>query len=144
MLDLMDNRIAVELAEYHLYPFAQNIYHDIFWTFSHFPLPLKEVYPGGEGETITLVALVVSFCLKQPRNPFPELYQKALTYSRQKAQPHFPQDVTVETFLACLLFKYHPTDLHDAIVSLEAGSYFDDKQIYEFNLKKKTVLLNAV
>lgn len=144
MIDLMDFRVAHALSEHHLYPFAENIYVKIFRSFSHFPLPLSDLKLEGEGHTITLIALVVLNSLKLHCSSFSELYPKMLGWTKEEAQPIFPQDTTVETCIGCMLYLYHPADLHDAMAMFDPENIFNQKQMYEYEFKKKTVLMNAV
>ena len=143
MIDQIEDVIARKLADRHHYPFAQNIYHDIFKTFSHFPLKLEDVGVKGPGKTITFLALVVHSCLNNRIKNFNDLYEKCLQELKIIAQDLFPQDITVEVFLGCILYYYHPVDIRSVICEIEAKDRFTTRQEYEFDLKKKTILINA-
>lgn len=143
MIDQIEGVIARKLADRHHYPFAQNIYHDIFKTFSHFPLNLRDVGVKGPGKTITFLALVVNLCITNKLKNFNELYDKVLQDLKKTAQDLFPQDITVEVFLGCILYFYHPVDIRSVICEIDTKDRFTTRQQYEFDLKKKTILINA-
>jgi hypothetical protein len=144
MLDKIDYKIAKELSEYHLYPYALDIYLNIFKHFSHFPLKLKDIGIKGEGMTITFMALVILRCLDNHENDLHKQYDKILTEFKKSIAPYFPPNISVETFLGCLLFYYHPVDIKN-ILSTDAGDkIFDKKERYEYELKKKTILMFTI
>jgi len=144
MLDQIEYRIAQKLAEYHLYPYAKDIYLNIFKKFSHFPLNMRDIGMRGEGKTITFLALVVSKCLAQKHPNFSDLYTAVLKELSEKAAKFFPQDISVETFIGCVLFYYHPSQVKNTLSTIEVSKYLNKDQLYEFELKKKTILIFTV
>ena len=144
MLDKIDYKIAKELSEYHLYPYAQDIYLNIFKHFSHFPLNLRDIRIEGEGTTITFMALVILHCLGNHRNDFPEQYDKLLREFKNSIAPYFPQNISVETFLGCLLFYYHPVDIKNTLSTVNVDKIFDKNEQYEYEIKKETILIFMV
>ena len=75
MIDKIEKQIAYRLALQHNYPYAQEIYLNIFKKFSHFPLNLSDINIKDEGDTITFLALVVYKCFKLKHMPFLDLYK---------------------------------------------------------------------
>ena len=144
MLDRIEYRIANKLAEHHNYPYAQNIYINIFSRFSHFPLKLHDIGIKGEGNTITFMALVVLSCFDHKTKTFPDLYSAVLQKLKKQAASFFPQDIVVETFLGCILYYYHPANIKNILSTIEVSSIFNPKELYEYELKKKTILLFMV
>ncbi len=144
MLDKIDYKIAKELSEYHLYPYAQDIYLNIFKHFSHFPLKLKDIGVEGVGTTITFIALVILRCLGNHGNDLLILYEEILGELKKSIAPNFPQNISVETFLGCLLFYYHPADIKNILSTDELDKIFDEKERYEYEIKKKTILMFIV
>ena len=144
MLDKIEYGIARKLSERHHYPYGQEIYMGIFRNFSHFPLKMEDLGIKGEGTTITFLALVILRCFSYPSNNLFELYKSILDELNQSAAPHFPQDITVETFLGCILYFYHPVEIKNILNSIEIEGIFDEKQIYEFELKKQTILMFSI
>ncbi len=144
MLDKIDYKIAKELSEYHMYPYSQDIYLNIFKHFSHFPLKLRDIGIEGEGTTITFMALVILRCLNNHGNDLPEQYEKILREFKLSVAPYFPQNISVEIFLGCLLFYYHPVDVKNTLSTVEADKIFDKNEQYEYELKKKTILMFVV
>ena len=144
MLDKIESRIANQLAEHHLYPFARNIYCDIFRAFSQFPLKLADIGMEGEGKTITFLALVIHEC-SQAKNPnFDKLFQGILANLQKKAARFFPHDITVETLLGCTLYYYHPSRLRNVLSSQAIENHLNELQQYEYEIKKNTILLYVV
>ena len=143
MLDQIENQIARNLADRHLYPYAQNIYLDIFKAFSHFPLKLKDVDLDGEGHTITFLALVVKTCFDKKVSSFLHLYQEVLEKLMPLSQK-MVQDVVVETYLGCMLYYYHPVHLRSQLGKNSAAGFFSEKERYEYELKRKTILIFAI
>jgi len=141
MLDQIEYKIAKKLSEFHHYPFAQNNYINIFKAFSHFPLKLSDVGVNSEGKTITFMSLVVLRCFEKDKQDFPSFFQNLLKLMKQQAAPFFPQDITVETYLGCVLFYYHPSQIRNALSIKNMKTDFNDKQLYEFDFKKKTILI---
>lgn len=144
MLDKIERRIARELADHHNYPYGQEIYTSIFKAFSYFPLSLKQMRITGEGQTIIFLAMVVLNCLEFREKDIFKRYHTLLERYKKTVVPIYPQDISVETFLGCLLYTYHPVDLRSAFASIDITPIFDKKQQYEYDLKKKTILIYAI
>jgi hypothetical protein len=144
MVDKIDYKIAKELSEYHMYPYAQDIYLNIFKHFSHFPLKLNDIGIEGEGTSITFMAMVILRCLDDHGNDLAEQYEKILREYKHIVAPYFPQNISVETFLGCLLFYYHPVDIKNTLSTVDVDKIFDKKEQYEYELKKKTILMFVV
>jgi len=145
MLDIADEKIAQKLANRYLYPFALNIYHDIFKAYSHFPLQISKIDLNLSGKTVTYISWVVYECFNHNCDDFLSLFYTVRDIMTEKAKPFLFQDVTVETFLGCLLYYYHPTDIRSALSSYSVGKLnFSEKERYEFEIKKKTLLLFAL
>ncbi|MBN2423460.1 MAG: hypothetical protein JXR46_07965 [Calditrichaceae bacterium] len=146
MLDRIDYQIAEELAEHHNYPYAQNIYSDIFKAFSYFPISLSKLNIESESESIVFIALVIRDCLKRHgrNDDFELLFRKILSEMNYKAAEHMPQDITVETFLGCALYYFHPLDLRSSLFTIDLKRFFNNKQLHEYEIKKKTVFLFVV
>ena len=144
MLDQIEESIARELADHYLYPFARNIYQDIFRSFSHFPLNLKDIDMNGPGTTITYLALVVKMCLQNKNNDFNELFENVQNLLYSKVKPLLIQEPKVETFLGCILYAYHPSQIKNAFSSIRVENIFTEKEIYEYHLKRKTILIYAL
>jgi hypothetical protein len=144
MLDQIEKRIARDLADHHNYPYGQEIYNSIFKAFSYFPLKLKEMEIKGEGKTITFMAMVVLHCLEFRERDIFNCYRALLERYQKTVAPGYPQDISVETFLGCLLYTYHPVDLRSAFSNIDVTVIFDKKQQYEYELKKKTILIYAI
>jgi len=145
MLDKIEYHIARNLADRHNYPFAQNIYISIFKSFSHFPIKLKDIGIYNEGNTITFMALVVLKCLGREKNGFLDLYNDILQQLKLNVEQYFPQDIDVETFLGCALYYYHPVNIKNDLSSVDMlEKIFDEKQMYEYEMKKKTILMFTV
>ena len=144
MLDQMDNLTAQKLAEHHHYPFAQNIYQNIFKAFSYFPLNLDAVGRNGPGKTISCIALSALVCLENKENSIFKLFKNTLAYMEEHAAEFYPQNLSVETFLGCVLYFYHPSQLRNTLNTLDVSLFFNSQQIYEYEIKKKTILIFAV
>jgi hypothetical protein len=144
MLDQIEYRIAKQLADHHNYPYGQDIYRSIFKAFSYFPLRMKQMGISGEGETITLLAMVVLHCLDNKEKDVFRLYRLLMKRYQQLVASSYPQDISVETFLGCLLYRYHPVNLRSAFNSLDITPIFNKRQQYEYELKKKTILIYAI
>jgi hypothetical protein len=144
MLDQIEKRIARDLADHHNYPYGQEIYTSIFKAFSYFPLQLKKMGISGEGMTITFMAMVVLHCLEFRERDVFKRYRILLERYQKTVAPEYPQDISVETFLGCLLYTYHPVNLRSAFTSIDVTSIFDKKQQYEYQLKQKTILIYAI
>jgi hypothetical protein len=142
MLDQIESQIAYRLSQKHNYPFSQNIYQNIFRSFSHFPLQLSEIGLTGPGKTITYMALVVYKCFETDGVTLINLYQNVLEELQPLVQPFYPQDCTVETLLGTSLFYSHPSSINNDLCQKEITDLFNDKQLYEFQLKIKTISLN--
>ena len=144
MLDQMDNLTAQKLAEHHHYPFAQNIYQNIFKAFSYFPLNLSDIGRDGPGKTISCIALSTLYCLENKENSIFKIFRNALGYMEEHAAPSYPQNISVETFLGCVLYFYHPSQLKSALTTLDVSIFFNIREINEYELKKKIILIFTV
>lgn len=144
MLDKIEFKVAQQLSEYHHYPYAREIYINIFRYFSHFPLRLDDLAIKGSGSTITYMAYVCMYCLEKRKESFLPFYQKILAELEPKVKPLFPYNISVETFLGCILFYYHPVNIKHTLWSFEVDSLFTEKELYEYELKKKTLLIHAI
>jgi hypothetical protein len=141
MLDQIEYNIARRLSERHLYPYALDIYINIFKHFSHFPLRMKDINLQGPGQTITFIALVVLKCFQVKTNDFNALYKKVREELQGQAASFFPENIAVESFLGCMLYFYHPVDIRNRLAEFDPYKLFDEDQRYEFNLKKNTILI---
>jgi len=144
MIDVLDNEIAQQLAEKHNYPYAKNIYVDIFKKFSHFPIKLRELDIEEKGTTISFIALVIRTCFSQRKIKDINLYETILKQLKESVQPIFPQDITVETYLGIILYLHNPINIKNELTRVDANALFDSKQKYEYELKKKTILLYSL
>ena len=144
MLDKIEYQIAGKLAEHHLYPYGREIYINIFRKFSHFPLKLKDLGIAGDGKTITFMAYVIVFCFDSKKEKFLPFYKSILSQLEPQIRTLFPYNIAVETFLGCVLYYYHPVDVKNVLTTFQARSIFNDKQIYEYKLKKNTLLIHAI
>jgi hypothetical protein len=144
MLDKIEYTIAENLAERHLYPYGKEIYVNIFKHFSHFPLNLKDVGLEGHGTTITYLALVIRHCLGKEKIEFITFYKKILHELKESSVSKYRYNLAVETFLGCVLYYYHPVNVKNILSSIEVQDIFNSKERYEFQIKKKTVLLYAI
>jgi hypothetical protein len=144
VLDLIEYRIAARLSEIHFYPFARDIYINIFRHFSHFPINLTDLSIKGDGKTITFMAYVTLVCMETPKEEFKEFYKKILEKIQVRVQPYFPYNIKVETFLGCLIYYYHPVEIRNTLASIHVGEWFDENEQYEFDLKKKTLLIDVI
>ena len=144
MLDLAEQRIAHLLAEHQHYPYGTEVYLNVFRHFSHFPIDLKHFNTGLPGETVTYMALVVYECLNQKATNFLDLYETVLRKFNRLAADHLPQDITVETFLGCILFYYHSTNIRTALLTMDVNPILEPKFLYEYELKKRTILIDMV
>jgi len=144
MLDQSEKHIAHLLAEHHHYPYGNEVYLNIFRHFSHFPLKLKYITTDLQGETITYLALVVYECLNHRATNFLDLYETVLQKFKRIASDHLPQDITVETFLGCILFYYHSTNIRTALMTMDVNPILPPEDIYEYELKKRTILIHVV
>ena len=144
MLDKIEYKIAEELAEHHLYPYGREIYVNIFRKFSHFPLQLKDLGMEGEGRTITFLALVVSYCFGKEKIEFISFYKEILKDLKSSSVATLKYNLEVETFLGCVLYYFHPVDVKNLLSTIELEHVFRSKERYEFEIKKKTVLLYAI
>ena len=144
MLDQIENQIAYQLAQKHNYPFAQNIYLDIFRSFSHFPITMSDIGLEGAGKTITYIALVVLKCYEIKEHTLPALFQIVLKELKPLVESYYPQDCTVETFLGAALFFCHPSSIKSVLGHKDVKIMFTEEQLYEFELKKKTIYINII
>lgn len=144
MLDQIERDIAKKLSDKHLYPYALDIYINIFRHFSHYPLNIKDMGIKGPGKTIAFLALAVNYCFNFNISNFDQLFSKVHAELDLIATPYFPQNITVETYLGCLLYAHHPIELKNRLSEVEVNNIFNEKQLYEFNLKKKTLLIFAI
>jgi hypothetical protein len=144
MLDKIESHIAAKLADHHLYPYGREIYINIFRKFSHFPLKLKDLGIAGDGKTITFMAYVILFCFDSDKENFLLFYRNILSKLEPHIQTLFPYNIAVETFLGCVLYYYHPVDVKGVLTSFQPESLFNEKQQYEYELKKNTLLIHAI
>lgn len=144
MLDQIESEIARKLADRHLYPYAVNIYLEVFSAFSHFPLRLDDMEMEASGETVTFLALVVKTCQENHNSSFMELFERVFVLMSEKARPFLIQKLRVETFLGCVLYFYHPSQIKNALQSIGVEQIFNEEEMYEYNFKKQTMLMNAI
>ena len=144
MIDILDNEIAQRLAEKHNYPYAKDIYLNIFKKFSHFPIYLNELEIEQKGNTVSFIALVVLSCFSQKKTRNSDMYITILEQLKETVQPIFPQDITVETYLGVVLYLHNPINIRNELTRVDTNILFDSKQKYEYELKKKTILLYAL
>jgi hypothetical protein len=144
MLDKIEYGIARKLAEHHHYPYGQEIYINIFKNFSHFPLNLKDLEMNGIGNTITFLALVILNCFQQKKSDFLSLYKNVLRTLNDSAAAKLRYNLTVETFLGCVLYFYHPVNIKNILTSVDVEDIFNEKERYEYEIKKKTILLYTI
>ena len=144
MLDKIEYNIAKKLAEHHHYPYGQEIYMNIFKNFSHFPINLRDLNIKDNGTTVTYLALVVMNCFKYKKTDFPGLYKNVFETLRKSAVSKQRENLAVETFLGCALYYYHPVDVKNFLSTVYVEDIFNDKEKYEYEVKKKTVLLYMV
>lgn len=144
MLDKLEHKIAKELSDHHFYPFAEHNYLKIFNAFSFFPINFKDIGINEAGKSVTFLALVIYYCFKNRKSSFDETYNYILKELQSKVQEFYPQDVVVETYLGCILYFYHPTSIKSKLSSTNISKLFNDAQKYEYNMKKKTILIYAI
>ena len=144
MLDQIESTIALKLADRHLYPYASNIYTNIFRAFSHFPLSLEDLEINDSGKTITYLALVIKTCQENHSTSFMELFDYILILMAEKAEPYLIQNLKVETFLGCVLYFYHPSQIKNALQSIGVEKIFSSEEMSEYKLKKETILIYAI
>jgi hypothetical protein len=144
MLDIIEYTIAEDLAEHHHYPYGKEIYVNIFRNFSHFPLNMKDLGILGRGTTITYMALVVRHCFGREKIDFFDFYKNILQELKESLVAKFKYNLAVETFLGCTLYYYHPVDIKNFLSSIQVVDIFSSKERYEFEIKKKTVLLYTI
>jgi hypothetical protein len=97
-----------------------------------------------EGKTITFLALVISECFKQEKSDFQSFYKNVLNTLKNSPVAKLRPNLSVETFLGCILYYYHPVDIKNMLSSVQIDDIFNDKEKYEYEIKKKTVLLYAL
>ena len=144
MIDQADYRVAKRLAERHFYPYAENIYSNIFKAFSHFPLSIKKIALDLPGDTITLLALSVHFCFDSRSKEFDALFKEILEKLKPLVSNIHPQDITVDVLLGCFLYYYHPSEIRNQLSSYPSEQRLTQKQQYEFELKKKTFYIHII
>jgi hypothetical protein len=144
MLDKIEYRIAKNLAEKHFYPYGREIYINIFKNFSHFPLSLKDLNIKDQGRTITFIALVIFHCFDHEKTEFISFYKKILKELKTSPVAKIRYNLSVETYLGCILYYYHPVDIKNILSSVQVDNIFNDKERYEYEIKKKTVLLYTI
>ena len=144
MLDQIEIQIAKQLADHHNYPYGQEIYTSIFKAFSYFPLKLTDINLTGPGETITFLSLIVKDCFETKTVDIFSQYDFLLRKYAKTVAPLYPQDIAVETFLGCALYYYHPIQLRTTFTYLDTTVIFDKRQQYEYELKRKTILIYAI
>jgi hypothetical protein len=98
----------------------------------------------GPGNTITYMAYVVHNCFETEGNSLIELFQNVLEELKPSIQPIYAQDCTVETFLGTSLYYCHPSSIKNDLCHRGINDLFNEKQMYEFQLKKKTISLNIL
>jgi hypothetical protein len=72
------------------------------------------------------------------------MYITILEQLKETVQPIFPQDITVETYLGVVLYLHNPINIRNELTRVDTNILFDSKQKYEYELKKKTILLYAL
>jgi len=144
MLDTIEYSIAKKLAEHHLYPYGREIYVNIFKKFSHFPLNLKDLGIEDQGMTITFMSLVILHCFDHKKTDFPVFYKKILQELEDSPVAKMRYNLGVETYLGCVLYYYHPVDIKNILSAVQVDDIFNDKERYEYEIKKKTVLLYTI
>jgi len=144
MLDKLECSIAKKLAEHHHYPYGQEIYINIFKNFSHFPLNLQDLEMKDTGNTITFMALVILTCFQQKKSDFLSLYKHVLHALKESAVAKLRYNLSVETYLGCVLYYYHPVNVKNILTAVEVDDIFNEKEKYEYEIKKKTVLLYTI
>ena len=144
MLDQIEHKIARNLAEHHLYPFGMEIYMNIFKRFSHFPILLEDLKINGPGISIAYIPFVVLRCFDQDKSDFLNLYKKILQEMKDSPVAKLRYNLAVETYLGCVLYFYHPIDIKNILSSIDVKEIFNDKERYEYEIKKKTVLLFTI
>jgi len=144
MLDQAENHIAHLLAEHHHYPYGHDIFIKIFRDFSHFPLSLKVIDTDLPGESVTYLAIVVYECINHNATNFLDLFEKVLQKFNNVAAKYLPQDITVETFLGCLMYYYHPTNIRSALLTMDVNLILKPEYIYEYEFKKRTILIHMI
>lgn len=144
MLDKIEYRIARNLAENHHYPYAREIYINIFKNFSHFPLVLQDLGIQDQGTTITYMALVIWRCFDHGKTDFSSFYKKILQELKESPVAKMRYNLAVETYLGCVLYYYHPVNIKSILSTMEVDDIFNDKERYEYEIKKKTVLLYTI
>jgi hypothetical protein len=144
MLDKIEYKIARNLAEKHHYPYAQDIYINIFKNFSHFPLVLQDLGIQDQGTTITYMALVIWRCFDHGKTDFLSFYKKILQELKESPIAKMRYNLAVETYLGCVLYYYHPVNIKNILSTMEIDDIFNDKERYEYEIKKKTVLLYTI
>jgi hypothetical protein len=144
MLDKIEYSIAKKLAEHHHYPYGQEIYINIFKNFSHFPLNLRDLEMKETGNTIIFMALVILYCFKHKKSEFRRFYENVLYDLQKSAVAKLRNNLAVETYLGCVLYYYHPVDIKNNLTSVYVDDIFNNKERYEYEIKKKTVLLYAL
>ncbi len=144
MLDKIEYKIARNLAEKHHYPYAREIYINIFKNFSHFPLVLQDLGIQDQGTTITYMALVIWRCFDHEKTDFLSFYKKILQELKESPVVKMRYNLAVETYLGCVLYYYHPVNIKNILSTMEIDDIFNDKERYEYEIKKKTVLLYTI
>jgi hypothetical protein len=144
MLDKIEYKIARNLAENHHYPYAREIYINIFKNFSHFPLVLQDLGIQDQGTTITYMALVIWRCFDHGKTDFSKFYKKILQELKESPVAKMRYNLAVETYLGCVLYYYHPVNIKNILSTMEVDDIFNDKERYEYEIKKKTVLLYII
>ena len=144
MIDQMDKTVARQLAERHLYPYSQNIYQSIFKYFSHFPVDLQDINIKGQGVSITVMAWSILSALQMRFRPFEILNTEIYAHIRSNIPAYFPQDPIIDVFFGSILFQYHPAQVKNALSLINAENRFDSRQLYEYELKKRTLFIYIV
>ena len=144
MLDKIEYRIARNLAENHHYPYGREIYINIFKNFSHFPLKLQDLGIQDQGTTIIYMALVIWRCFDHGKTEFSSFYKKILQELKESPVAKMRNNLAVETYLGCVLYYYHPVNIKNILSTTSVNDIFNDKERYEYEIKKKTVLLYTI
>jgi hypothetical protein len=144
MLDSLDYTVSKKLADRHLYPFAQQIYADIFKSFSHFPVDLHNLGISGKGKTVTFLAYVIFSCFERSYPSFQLLYQNIVKKMQSEVKTILVQDINVETLLGCILYYYHPSMVKNALARNDIITMLSEHEKYEYELKKDTILLHIL
>ena len=90
------------------------------------------------------LALVVLTCFQQKKSDFLDLYKNVLHTLKESAVVRLRYNLSVETYLGCVLYYYHPVNIKNILTAVEVDDIFNEKEKYEYEIKKKTVLLYII